>query len=241
MSTIEPLPWDSEFFEIPIARLRAEQLTRETLARADSECEQAAIRCLYALVSASDPPTIQRLFEWGYRWVDIRLTLMAEISDAFKGRSLDPRIRKASKNDIVPLRAIASTSHTDGRFYSDPDFPRDRCDAFYAQWIENSVNGYEDAVWVIDDEWGPAGYVTCKLRPEGRGQIGLFAVAARARGKGFGRRLIDAAKIWFATQHCREVDVVTQGANIAAQRIYQRNGFVTKDVQVWFHKWFVKS
>jgi len=30
---------------------------------------------------------------------------------------------------------------------------------------------------------------------------------------------------------------VTQGSNIAAQRLYQRSGFLPKSVQLWYHFW----
>jgi ribosomal protein S18 acetylase RimI-like enzyme len=33
------------------------------------------------------------------------------------------------------------------------------------------------------------------------------------------------------------VSVVTQGRNVAAQRLYQRAGFVTASTQLWYHRW----
>ena len=32
--------------------------------------------------------------------------------------------------------------------------------------------------------------------------------------------------------------VVTQGRNIAGQRLYQRCGFLTRSVELWYHKWY---
>jgi hypothetical protein len=32
--------------------------------------------------------------------------------------------------------------------------------------------------------------------------------------------------------------VATQARNIAAQRLYQRAGFLTSSVRVWYHRWF---
>jgi hypothetical protein len=32
---------------------------------------------------------------------------------------------------------------------------------------------------------------------------------------------------------------VTQGKNIAAQRLYQKNGFLIRDLQLWYHKWYL--
>ena len=33
------------------------------------------------------------------------------------------------------------------------------------------------------------------------------------------------------------IDVVTQGRNYGAQRLYQRCGFVTRSTELWYHEW----
>ena len=30
------------------------------------------------------------------------------------------------------------------------------------------------------------------------------------------------------------------GRNLAAQRLYQRSGFVTASLQLWYHRWFLR-
>ena len=45
---------------------------------------------------------------------------------------------------------------------------------------------------------------------------------------------------WSRQQHAKRVTVVTQGRNLAAQRLYQGNGFVTASLQLWYHRWFKK-
>jgi hypothetical protein len=35
------------------------------------------------------------------------------------------------------------------------------------------------------------------------------------------------------------VNVVTQGRNSKAQRLYERCGFLTRSVQLWYHRWFM--
>jgi hypothetical protein len=39
----------------------------------------------------------------------------------------------------------------------------------------------------------------------------------------------------------QDVAVVTQGRNGAAQRLYQRCGFVTHALDLWYHKWYSTS
>lgn len=105
-----------------------------------------------------------------------------------------------------------------------------------------------------------AGYVTCHLAehagsttgggPSGRlgsanrrgaaarlGSIGLIGVGARHRGSGLGAALVAAALDWLAAHGAGRAEVVTQGANVAAQRLYQRAGFVTREVGLWYHLW----
>ena len=47
-----------------------------------------------------------------------------------------------------------------------------------------------------------------------------------------------AALAWFSESGVRDVQVVTQGRNRAALRLYQRCGFVIEAVELWYHRWF---
>ena len=53
------------------------------------------------------------------------------------------------------------------------------------------------------------------------------------------KALIAAALDWCEAEGAEEVAVVTQGRNVAAQRLYQRCGFVTQRLELWYHKWFL--
>jgi len=56
--------------------------------------------------------------------------------------------------------------------------------------------------------------------------------------QGFGQALLGAAVEWFSEQGVRKIEVATQGHNVSGQRIYQRNGFLTRSVEIWYHRWF---
>jgi dTDP-4-amino-4,6-dideoxy-D-galactose acyltransferase len=126
-------------------------------------------------------------------------------------------------------------SHTDSRFYNDGGFERERCDELYATWIENSCTGYADTVFVSDLGKGAVAYLSCHLKTKDQGNIGLFAVDSSHQGMGIGRRLIKRAISWFREQGVTTIDVVTQGRNFQAQSIYQKCGFMTKSMELWFH------
>ncbi len=50
--------------------------------------------------------------------------------------------------------------------------------------------------------------------------------------------LIGAADRWFAERNINQISVVVQGRNVKAQRLYQKNNFLTSSVELWYHLWF---
>lgn len=236
------LQWDSDFFQKRIARLNANRLDEATAAAAHSWCAQQQIDCLYFLSDADDPLTTRLAWQNGFRFADTRLTVERPLTNL---PSLAPlaslTIRPSQPADIPALQAIATASHHDSRFYHDLEFPRAACDALYATWIEKSCQGYASQVLVADpgsQRGQVAGYVTCNLVDETTGQIGLIAVGQAARGQGLGPLLLTAALHWLAQQGRQQMIVVTQGRNLAAQRLYGRLGFLPRSIEFWYHRWF---
>ena len=107
-------------------------------------------------------------------------------------------------------------------------------------WIERSCTGYADAVLVAERDGRPAGYITCDLS-HSYGQIGLLGVGEAWQGQHIGPALINGALHWFGERGIEWVQVVTQGRNIRAQRAYQRCGFVSAQMQLWYHRWFTQA
>ncbi len=229
------LDWDTGFFGVRIARLDRTAPTAAELQDALIWCETERIECLYLLADANDPATTRLAEDAGFHLRDIRMTLARALAGSAAG--LPPGIRTATEGDIDGLARIAETSHTDSRFYYDPGFPREHCDALYRTWIERSCRGYAQQVFVADHEGVAAGYITCH-KDEDAGRIGLLAVAEAARGGGLGSRLISAALQYFAASGFDQTTVVTQGRNTAAQRLYIRHGFLPQSTEVWYHRWF---
>lgn len=239
-STCRLLEWDSQFFGMRIARLVQPRLSLVDWPDIAGECAAQRIDCLYFLVDAGDVDSIRSAEQGGFDCVDIRLTF----EDAPVGRlelitppSGDVTLRLFEEHDLPALQAIARVSYRDTRFYADPHFNPSRCDALYETWIEKSCHGRDDAVIVAVCDGRPVGFITCSLTARD-GSIGLVGVAAEARGRSIGRLLVEAAQRWFQSHGAARVMVVTQGRNLAAQRLYQRCGFLTQSVQLWFHRWF---
>ena len=217
------LEWDSEFWGLRIAQIPSVD--------ADEWAREQHVACAYLLVPGENAPEAHRAEERGYRLVDVRVELEA------RSAAGEAAVRPVRDEDVDALRAIARTNHTDTRFYADPHFLRAACDELYDTWIRRSCEGWADAVLVADADGAAAGYVSVHRRGE-HGAIGLIGVAAGSRGRGLGDALARGALDWCAAAGLSACRVVTQGRNVAAQRLFQRCGFRTRSLDLWFHKWF---
>jgi len=236
--SVQFLEWDSAFFGMRIARIGESNLTAERMNALRAACLEQQIDCLYFLCPPEETTTIRIAEESGFHLVDIRITLDRPAGSATGvWRSESPSIRLARETDIPALRPIAAENHHDSRFYHDGGFPAERCDELYATWIEKSCRGYADAVLVADRGDGAVGYLSCHLCEAGMGQIGLVGVHGECRGEGLGRQLLHESIRWFAAAGVARIEVVTQGRNLEAQRLYQKSGFMTSSLQLWYHRW----
>lgn len=240
----ELLPWDTEFFRCRIARVCGDTLKEEQAVQIDDWSRSNRIRGLYFLSRVDDPATIQTAEKHGFGLVDIRVTFERVVMNSHDPARPDPppgaSIRPVQPDDLPGLRAMARTGHGGTRFFSDSHFPRQRVEDLYSTWITLESQGRAQTVLVAASAANqPLGYVSCHLDPARReGQIGLVGVSPEVRGRGVGKNLVLAAIDWFRAQGAHEVTVVTQGNNRAAQRLYQQCGFLSRDLQLWYHKWY---
>src|SRR5438045_7992098 len=137
-ASCELLQWDSEHFGFPVAQVRGSTLDDASAESIDEWCSKFGVRCLYFLADADAQETARAAEAHGYRPVDVRLTLRHEL-DGLSDRGEPVAIRDALPGDIPALRELAIGIHHDSRFYYDPGFARERCDALYATWIEGAV------------------------------------------------------------------------------------------------------
>lgn len=248
MTTSDPSPceileWDTRFFGFHVARVRADTLTQELASQVQVWCLQAGVRCLYFLSRADDADTVRIAEDSHFRLVDMRMTFARRLSSETRLTENPPGdsspVRPVRSADIGALQTIARQSYLDTRFYFDLNFPRRLSDRLYETWIQRSCEGYADTVLVAELAGEPVGYISCHLDTESRaGKIGLVGVSPHAQGQGLGSQLVQGAVEWFRAQHMHTVSVATQARNCAAQRLYQRCGFLVQNVQLWYHKWY---
>jgi len=234
--TLRVLDWDSLFFGRRIATVVGEPRDREDITGVIAAASAQGVECIYALSDLGNTAAIQALESVEARLVDVRMTFERGLPVPEVPHS-ESAIRAARESDIPALRQLAAASHGSSRFYSDGRFPKLLCDEMFATWIERSCSGWADTVQVAEIDGLVSGYTTGHVREDARGEIGLVAVDPRAQGHGLGAKLVAATLEDLRRRGARNATVVTQGRNLAAQRLYQGQGFRTQRVQTWHHLW----
>jgi GNAT superfamily N-acetyltransferase len=83
------------------------------------------------------------------------------------------------------------------------------------------------------------GYITGQVdQARDEGMYELTGVKESARRLGVGQELFRAGLDWYVQAGIRSVWLATQGRNVPTQRMIQRNGFITRACQLYYHKWF---
>lgn len=232
------LPWDSKFFGVEVARVNGDTLDRDRAALIDTWCQEHQIQLLYFLARSDDSVTTQAAQASHYREVDVRVTLERSLA-GYQPAASRSTVSTFIESDLPALRQIARSSYTDSRFYHDGRLPRAKCDELYDIWTTQACEREPDHVLVARDGGEAVGYVSCSINPESRrSDIVLIGVAQHARGRGIGKSLVETALNWAAARNSPVVSVVTQGRNVAAQRLYEGCGFVTRSLGRYYHKWY---
>lgn len=232
------LDWDTQFFGFRVARAVISPQNDEDMERIIKWCYEHKIRCLYLLIALEDREGLYVAQEHRCLVTDIRLTLERTPAPHSQAHLKQIPVRSVIPSDVEYLKGIAQSSYQSTRFYFDPHFPRPLVDQLYVVWTEQYclTTPHQVLVAILGDK--PAGYITYSSAANGAIQIDLIAVDASARGSGVGKALMDAAIRRFEAASVPKISVVTQGRNIAAQRLYYEFGFVPCRAEAWLHCWF---
>jgi dTDP-4-amino-4,6-dideoxy-D-galactose acyltransferase len=241
VNLIEKLDWDSNFFGFNVGYLTCMHLTENIMKRVNTFIKKENIRLVEYLCNCHNAESVKLAEDFGFNFVDVRLVFRKQINKIVYSTSNSPdsiKIKIATIDDLKDLIPIARESYVDSRYFFDKHFPDERCQQFYEDWLKKSIVGeFDDLVFAAFDKEKAIGFISVKKQDQTTGKIGLVGVHENYQGKGIGKMLINQVFQWTQDNHLQQLDVVTQGRNYSAQRLYQKMGFTTKLVQLWYHKW----
>jgi len=242
LELVSIMRWDSDFFGYPVGFLGCRRLTPAIQRLVGNFTSTHRVVLLEYLCNCHDRLSVQTAEQAGYSFVDIRLTLEHALRQApAAALPAGTRVIRAESSHIPVLRQMASELYLDSRYFFDPHFDRAKVKEFYESWIEKAVLGKFDDYCLLLVREGSAPLAFCTIR-KGRpktANIGLFGVGPDAQGGGVAGPFLNHVLGRLHAEGLEMVEVVTQGRNYRAQRVYQRCGFVTKTTELWYHKWFI--
>jgi GNAT superfamily N-acetyltransferase len=241
MSDAEPCvlrEWDSDFFGLRIAQVTEPPRTSAQVDAIAAWARARDVRGLYLFVDATDETPARLAETAGYTMVEERVTYLMHTRGASDlVGSLTHQPRAATALDLPEMKALARVSHYRTRFYTDPHFNRERCDAMYEHWIERNYRDPDVAAFVAGPEGDPAGYYT--VYPDGGG--GLMALRPDCQRQGWGNAFLLSGLAWLERRGVGTSSQRTQSTNDGARRMFLKRGGRLVHTELVFHKWFDSS
>lgn len=221
------LPWDTDFFNFKVARVTGGSLHEDVL----RELFESDVKLAY--FSSEQETELTSNDQYEIKLVDKKLTYRKVIADA----KADDNILPYEKDDPEEaLLQLAVRSGLYSRFNVDKGIGNEKFESLYRQWMIQSVDKkMADEVFVHYEAGVAAGFVTVGHKNE-RADIGIIAVDESFSRRGIGAALMKTAE-HYAAERYAVIQVVTQGNNMAACKLYERCGYHVEKVEYFYHLW----
>jgi dTDP-4-amino-4,6-dideoxy-D-galactose acyltransferase len=233
------LTWDSDFFGVNVGFISCFRLTSNIEHHIGKFIRQEKIDLVEYLCNCHDRESVLISERSGYSFVDIRLSFERHLQGPV---AVDLRpgltVRKAQSEDVPELKRIGTDIYQYSRYYFDTNFDRAKVIEFYQGWITKAVDGrFDDFAYVLCENDRPIGFCTVKKFGRRSARFNLVGLDNACAGSGLAQAMIGQSLELLRQEGITHAEVVTQGRNYGAQRMYQRCGFVTKSTELWYHKW----
>jgi GNAT superfamily N-acetyltransferase len=241
LGDVRLLPWDADTFGFPVADLRLAPselpaASGAVLARTlEDWSRREGVELVGCRVPPADAPSIRRLQDAGFRFVELQLRATRVHLSAAQLERPRLTLRQAAAGDRDRLADIAYRAFHFGRYHADPGFPRDLASRRYRHWIERALSdpSPETRVGVVGPPGAPAGFVHTELEKE-LGDIRLFASDPDAALLA-GPALLLGALLDLAQRGATRVTAQISAANAAALNLYASLRFQFHDPEAVFH------
>jgi dTDP-4-amino-4,6-dideoxy-D-galactose acyltransferase len=236
----QKLEWDSNFFGINVGYISSLRLTPNIERNIKKFVRKEKIDLLEYLCNCHDRESVSIAEINDYSFVDIRITFERILSDKIIVEEANEfSFRNGEEKDIEKLRKIAKGIYKHSRYYYDTNFDREKVFEFYSGWVEKAILGrFDDYAYVLCHNTEPVGFCTITEHSLDAASVGLLGIDPNYTGNRLAQYLLNMSMLKLQQKGIKYMDVVTQGRNYAAQRLYQKCGFVTKMTGLWYHKWF---
>jgi dTDP-4-amino-4,6-dideoxy-D-galactose acyltransferase len=224
------LDWDTSFFGYKVGVLHLENQEKLTeLLNAESD-----FKLVY--IFSKEKLNIPHSENYSAKWVDTKIVLKKPSHKTIEALT-DAEIVPYFGKDDEAIHALALESGIYSRFNIDTNFTNNEFEKLYHEWIKKSLDKtLSEIVYIAYVNNNVAGFITVG-RKNHRADIGLIAVNKEFRGRNIGLSLIEKASQYAFLEGFEEIQVITQGENIPAMKLYSKSGFTIEETTFVYHAW----
>lgn len=232
-TTVKKLEWDSDFFGYNVGKLNiiGDDNSNWNIEKLKKSAEEYRLVYIFSKT---------KIHETKIKLVDQKVTYTQKLNPNVLEKSIHQNIINFNPetHKIENIEELALISGTYSRFNTDANFTNHEYVKLYKQWILNSINDPLDTdVLIYQLSQKILGFVTLEHKDNDFANIGLVAVSKKARGKGIATMLIEACKKLAVEREKKFLQVVTQGDNKPAIRLYEKCQFEKSDLTYIYHFW----
>lgn len=232
--TCAPSPLDSQRFGRRVFRATVE--TDDDVRELETIATREGIALAIVRTATDCTAAVHALEAHGHRLMDTLVYWRGPTDGAGPTPSGVRRATEADRAAVLALADEGFRAYPSGHYFADPRLDREAIAAGYVEWIGRSVAEPSVEVWVATVDDDVVGFISVHL--DEPVEMVLSAVAARARGAGVYRRLVDAALATARAHGKPEISVSTHVTTLTTQRAWARAGLLPHRSLYTFHKWY---
>ncbi|MBU4332072.1 GNAT family N-acetyltransferase [Patescibacteria group bacterium] len=235
----EILKWDTDFFGFTVAKIIPNKLNLNSLKKILTSLRKSRVSLVYWASDSTDEASQKAAETLNGFLADRKVIYIINLKKIpVKHLQLNIKVEEHNKNlPNTELKNLAIQAGLYSRYNVDQKISKKKFEALYKIWITNSLNKtIADAVLVTKKKGKIVGMITLGKK-NNRGDIGLIAVSPNARGMGLGTSLVKSAQSWFISHKYKFGQVITQEANTAACRLYEKCGYRLEKKENFYHFW----
>jgi hypothetical protein len=230
----EHLPWDSEFFGVPVARADLDGATPESLAQLGAELRDAGMRCTYGLHDPADLLLSAHVQAAGWQLVEMLSRFQLDPDDDVTFETGQHHVRLGTEADVPHLLESVATMAPWSRYAVDPNFGIDAARRMHVAWVERAAKGREDHehhLLVAEDDDGIKAFLSRRMAPDPI----IETIGTVAPGSGAPHALLADSRTWAGGKPLSAGWAPAR--NVQCFRSFGRFGFRVAEVKYQYHLW----
>lgn len=227
------LNWDSNFFNFIVGKITGPINKKQDIINVDYLIQKNKSKLSY--YSSHIELATFEIKNLNIILVDKKITYVKVINPNLEINKSISTLGNIPPNEKLINLAIQSGIYS--RFKVDKNISKDKFEEMYRLWMINSLSRkIANEVFAFNENNEIAGFVTLGEK-NNRADIGIIAVDNQFRGNGIGKKLMMSAEKWFSNSGYKSIQVVTQGNNVPACKLYEKCGYTIESVEYFYHIW----